>query len=343
MNRKHSNGSNFDKREKSKFEQFKDLVFFDLRIKVVCIFIALIVYVYYQINAFGSETYTVPLDVRSSEVIMVEAGSKVPKVVEVTLKGNKSVLSNISSDNLSAYVDISSKVKAGTYNFFVEVVPDERVLQQLHPLQISVKPEHISLSVEEEMMGYVKVIPTIFGQPAHGYERVSVNVDPTTIEVHGPKSVIENLESVQTEAINIDGVSRNVTGKRVALSDINSFVDVSDIYVTVNVDIQSISERKVISGLVVEFDSLDSDYSIVTKAPSMDITIKGRLLDIENLKKTDFSASANCSAVDGEGNFLVPIFVFAPENVQVVSQTLESISVKAIRKNVEVEAEDILF
>ena len=39
----------------------------------------------------------------------------------------------------------------------------------------------------------------------------------------------------------------------------------------------------------------------------------------------------------------VYVFVFAPENVQVVSQTLESISVKAIRKNVEVEAEDTLF
>ena len=71
----------------------------------------------------------------------------------------------------------------------------------------------------------------------------------------------------------------------------------------------------------------------------MDITIRGKLLDIENLRRNDFSASANCSAVDGEGNFLVPIFVYAPENVQVVSQTLESISVKAIRKNVDVETD----
>mgnify|MGYP002624412295 CR=1 FL=1 len=339
MNKRHSSGNSFEKHEKTKFEQFKELVLSDLRIKIVCIFIAFLICVFYQINSFGAETYTVPLDVKSSDVIMVEAGSKVPKVVEVTLTGNRNILSNISSDNLSAHVDISSKVKAGSYDFFVEVVPDERVLQQLHPLQISVKPEKVTLSVEEEMMGYVKVVPTLLGQPAHGYEQVSVAVDPTTVEVHGPRSVIENLESIQTEAVNIDGVSKNVTEENVALSDVNSFVEVSDKSVSVTVDIQSISERKTITGLVVEYDSLDSDYSIVTKAPSMDITIRGKLLDIENLRRNDFSASANCSAVDGEGNFLVPIFVYAPENVQVVSQTLESISVKAIRKNVDVETD----
>lgn len=343
MNRRHSSRDDFGKAGKSKFEQFKEVLFSDLPVKITCIFIAFLICVFYRISAFGSETYTVPLDIKSSDVIMVETGSKVPRVVEVTLTGNRNTLANISSDNLSAYVDISSKVKAGSYNFFVEVIPDERILQQLHPLQISVKPEQITLSVEEEMMGFVKVVPTIFGQPAHGYEQVSVTVEPTTVEVHGPKSVIENLESVQTEAVSIDGVSKDVSGQKVALSDINSFVDVSDKYVIVNVDIQSISERKTITGLVVEYDSLDSDYSIVTKAPSMDITIRGKLLDIENLKKNDFSASANCSAVDGEGNFLVPIFVFAPENVQVVSQTLESISVKAIRKNVEVEPDETAF
>ncbi|MCR5762230.1 MAG: hypothetical protein K6G00_02475 [Treponema sp.] len=343
MNRKHSNSNDPGNNENPKFKRFKKILFSDLRIKILCIFIAFLIYFFYQINAFGSETYTVPLDVKSSNVIMIEAGSNVPKVVEVTLTGNKSVLSNISSDNITAYVDISSKVKAGSYDFFVEVIPDDRVMQQLHPLQISVKPEKISLSVEEEMTGYVKVLPTLLGQPAHGYEQVSVTVEPTTVEVHGPKSVIENLENVQTKAIDIDGLSKSMTEKNVFLSDINSYVEVFDTIVSVTVDIKPISERKVITGLVVEYDSLDSDYSIVTKAPSMDITVKGRLLDIENLKKNDFSASANCSAIDSEGNFLVPIFVFAPENVQVVSQSIESVSVKAIRKNVDMNEDESPF
>lgn len=326
------------KTKKTRQNSFMDAILKDWRIKIGCIVVALFIYSFYQIDTFGSEIYTLPLNIQSSDTITVKAGSKIPKTVEVTLTGKKKILSNISSDNILAYVDISTKVKSGSYDFFVEVVPDDRVLQLLHPLQMSVRPEKVTLDVEEELMGYVNIVPVLSGQPAHGYEKTSVTVEPSNVEVHGPKSIIEDLESIQTRAVSIDGITKNKS-QEVYLYGINNFVKVDNKPVTVNVQVKPILERKTLTGLNIDYDYLDSEYSIVTKSPLIDITVEGNLLNIENLKNSSFSVSANCSAIDGDGSFIVPVFVFAPENVQVVSQTVESITVKVIRKEIELDSD----
>ena len=330
MNRKHS--------EKSKLGTLQEMFFSNLRYKILCVFIALIIYGFYMTNTYGSKTYVVPLEIKTSEVIMVDSNlNKAPDNVLITLTGSKQELSSdITAGNFSAYVDISPKVKSGTYDFFVEIVPDESVLERVRPMQLSVKPEKVTLSLEESKVGYVKVVPALSGQPAHGYETTSVSFEPTTVEVHGPKSIIDSLESIQTKAVDIDGISKTKTVE-VALTDVNNFVLVDKKPVSVTVGIQPVFERKTLTGLRIEYGDLDPDYSIVTKAPSIDITVEGNLLNIENLRNSDFSVAANCAAVDGEGTFLVPVFVYSPANVQVFEQSIASISVKAIRKNIEID------
>jgi YbbR domain-containing protein len=56
----------------------------------------------------------------------------------------------------------------------------------------------------------VRVQPTIDGEPAPGFEIVSVRSEPETVEVVGPESVLKGLREALTEPVSVSGSTATV-------------------------------------------------------------------------------------------------------------------------------------
>lgn len=57
----------------------------------------------------------------------------------------------------------------------------------------------------------VPVIPQVSGTPAAGFAVVSVTVEPQFVNLTGGSGALDTVQSVQTEAVNIDGASRTIS------------------------------------------------------------------------------------------------------------------------------------
>ncbi|MBQ3799725.1 MAG: hypothetical protein II837_05450, partial [Treponema sp.] len=166
--------------------------------KILCFVIAIGIYAIYQTQRFKSEEFTVPLKVKAPGNLTVKSGYPVPQYVTVSVRTDKDELAGISSSNMETYIDLGSVSAEGSYDFIVNVQPDRR-LSALSPLEISVHPQKISVEVEDEIVRYVPVTPLIADEPAHGYEKGNVFVNPASVMIQGPRSAVEGLTKVQTE------------------------------------------------------------------------------------------------------------------------------------------------
>jgi len=311
--------------------QLHEKLFDHWKEKLCCFIVAIFVYCVFQLQQFDRLELQVPLEIRDSGNLTLKSGFVFPEYVTVRIRAERDSLSGVSADNISAFIDLTSQSREGTYEYRVVTRPNLH-LARLRPLEISVEPEFVSLSVEDKIVRYVPVMPTISGQPHYGYECGVVTVNPTSIEVKGPRTAVEGLSEIQTEEVNIDGATVT-NSKEVGIMNLNSITEIaSDAKVAVTVTVLPIGVSKTFKSLPVAFENINDSLEITNTAFTVDITVDGNQLTLDKVKANSFVAEADCSLVNEPGVFDVPVFIFAPENVSVVSQSIESITVTAVEK-----------
>ncbi|MEF9475993.1 MAG: YbbR-like domain-containing protein, partial [Candidatus Mariimomonas ferrooxydans] len=73
-----------------------------------------------------------------------------------------------------------------------------------------ISPQNIRLFVDEKAEKDVPVRPVILGATFKGFAVDSIEVDPETVKIEGPESVISKIFSVKTEPLDITGVTGSV-------------------------------------------------------------------------------------------------------------------------------------
>ncbi len=299
--------------------------------KLLCFVMAIAIYSFYQIQRFEREEYTVPLEVKAPGSLTVKNGTALPQYVKVSIKADKGDLSGITSGNIGAYIDLSSVSAAGTHDFLVNVKPDRRLFS-LSPVEISVQPQTIRVTVEDEIVRFIPVTATISGKPAHGYESGSISTSPTSIKLQGPRSAVEGIRELQTEEVNLDGATQDVSTE-VGFLQLSDLAHTNqDAKVTVNVAIVPTVTKKTIKDIHISYDNVDPSLNEEHKVDTMEITVEGKLLDLDKLNANSFSAWADCSIHTTPGVFDIPVFVNGGKDVTIVSWSLNTVSVRLTEK-----------
>ena len=318
-----------------KFHEWLDRwIIKDLPIKVFCIVIALFIYNFHRDNSFDKKTFRVRLEVKSTSNMVVKPGSRVPQWILVTVRGNKDQLAGITEDDIEVFVDISQQMTTGVFSFPVYCEPKDR-LAHVDPLEIHHKPENVELDVEEEIVRYVNLTPEVSGQPAHGYERTSVELNPSNIAIRGPKSIVEGLESLATEKLDIDGITADLTKQVEVLNTDKRISVLHDNSVDITVKVTPVISTRTLENLSIVYENLSPSLEIRSRIYTVNITVEGEQLVLERLRNTSFYATADCSLLKTAGTFPVQVFIFSPEEAQVIDQSVSSINVTVAKKYVE--------
>ena len=95
----------------------------------------------------------------------------------------------------------------------------------------------------------------------------------------------------------------------------------------VTVAITPIETSRTIQGTEISYVNVPSGLDISRERKLVDITVKGKQLDLDRMRTNSCSASADCSVATGPGVTDVPVFIQLPNNIKLDSQTIENLPV----------------
>jgi len=219
----------------------KELITRNFGLKALSVFMAM--FLWYSVNFTGSSEVAVEIPIKFEGIpkkyeLLWESN----KTVTVWLTGQRRVVRGVLPDMVSAVVDLSHS-KAGE-SFHQLNFGDLKLPPYVTPRKIS--PNVIRVHLEPLITRDLNVRPVLKGNPAEGFEVVSVGVIPGTIKVEGLRRFLKDEKDISTKPVDITGITGDV--KKEAGLDLNGMnyqLDIDAVTVTVNVkEIQNMTGKK---------------------------------------------------------------------------------------------------
>jgi len=170
-------------------------------VKVLSLAAAVIISIFYRMSSLETRFFTVPLLVESSDTLL--PANSFPRSVKITARGEAEGIQPILAEDIEAYIDLGRYVNEGVYRVPIQIRKKGTALG-VEPLEVSVVPVDIQLLLEQKITRNVNVFPVLRGSVAEGYELTRQSLNPASVIVEGPRSMIDNHIEFNTEAIDLD-------------------------------------------------------------------------------------------------------------------------------------------
>jgi len=123
------------------------------------------------------------------------------QTVEVTLSGPRDAVNRVTPADVSAQVDVRG-ARPGPLT--VSLTPQNITLPSGLRVQ-SIAPASFTLHIDRQVTRRIPVEPQLTGEPAAGAMVGDVEVLPPQVDVVGPQSQVDELESLPTSPVRLDG------------------------------------------------------------------------------------------------------------------------------------------
>ena len=314
-----------------KFREFTAELFSNWPVKLFSIAAAVILYFLFQIFSLDSKSFSVSLQVREGGIFVLT--EQPPAYVRVTVRAKPDKLAVVQKNDIQAYIDTSSVTAAG-----VNSVPVKLELKDfftlMEPLDIQVKPYRLSLSFEKVAYKTVPVTPLFFGTPAEGFETSSWTVSPATVKISGPESVIESVTEVYTGTVDLQG--RNTGFKAPITIEKSSkriqILDVPDSFI--KVDISPRLDTRRFSNLSVQPFNLNAKLKPEQDIQKITLVLSGPKKVLDSFKPHASMVQADFTDIDKSGSYSVPLRIYIPDELSVVSIEPPVLEVELIENTV---------
>ena len=170
-------------------------------VKVLSVAAALIIFIFYRMNNLETRFFTTPLLIQSSETLIPT--SSFAGAVRVSLRGEADGIQPILEEDIEAYIDLTRYINEGIYRVPVQIRKKGSALG-VEPLEISVQPIDIPITLEQRVTKDVYVFPVFHGKVLEGYELTYQSLIPGSVVAEGPRTALDNHFELNTEIINLD-------------------------------------------------------------------------------------------------------------------------------------------
>jgi hypothetical protein len=250
----------------------------------------------------------------------------VPKTLVVTLRGPQGLVRNLEAGHLRYQVDLTEAKQGQTSVDFnaktVGGLPDGVSVVQ-------VSPPAVDIELDRRLEREVRVKETVIGDVATGYKLGVIDVEPRTIQITGPQSLVRQISEVTTDLVDLNGLTQTTQfDVGLALKErMVTTVESTPISVTVNV-----------SAIIVK--KTFNDVPIMARgtgwrptASTAVVTLEGNAADMLELSPEQVSVQVHLPEPVPPGNTLEVRFdKKAPRSgVEVVHQGPGSVRVVAIQ------------
>jgi YbbR domain-containing protein len=190
---------------------------------------------------------------------------------------------------------------------------------QVPNVEIDPERTRVRIAVARELANRtLPLVPNITGLPAAGFRVTSVTVEPLVVTVSGEDATVSQLETAETEPIDVTGRDRDLEATvRVALPSGVSVAgsDTARVVITIGEDTGT---RTFQVGVQLDGESPEISYDL--SQPTVNVTLGGAVAALDAVDAAQLTARADVGALpDSLGPHVVPLVVAAPEGLNVVS------------------------
>ena len=216
------------------------------------------------------------------------------KEIEVSVSGPRSLVLDMEKGSITRQIDLE-KATPGTMvlensNDVIAVPRGVKVLR--------IQPKSVILSLDKLIQRQFPVNPVTSGELAADYILKDIRMEPDSISITGPQTVLEKFEVLRTKVIDIQGLKKS-TEIQVPLELDPVFVDlIGATTITASLDIAVKTVQKTISGFAV---SVRKDGVLQRVTPAT-IAITAKLPQTLIRKKVDLHSLFVVSAEDPQEN-----------------------------------------
>ncbi len=152
-------------------------------------------------------TITMPIELVNLPTDLVIANPSFKQEIEVSLRGPRSLVQGARDQHLSRRVDLS-KVQPGP--FTIQNTSDTINLPRGLSL-VRLQPTNIVLQLDRLSQKNLPIHPVTEGVLTPGYALRHITLSPDNIRVSGPKTLLDSIATLQTKAIDINGLRDTAT------------------------------------------------------------------------------------------------------------------------------------
>ena len=227
---------------------------------------------------------------------------EVPEYAQVRLKGPgralfKTLLLKNFISNFKLVIDLDRISEEYDFylNEYYEHYPQKVVIPPSYELEYIevVYPDSIHISLDEYMVKKLTVKAPLKINPAPGYTLVgNINIYPASIEVAGPREVIQEMKYVSTikDTFLLQDFDINVNLK--VDNQTRSLVEYSQTTISIHQDIQSVSER-IISEIPVKVINVLPNLRLFVNPTTVALTVIGGVDRIAAVNPKDILVTIN--------------------------------------------------
>lgn len=300
--------------------------------KIICLMLAIFLYIFHQVSLVDKKVIVIPLEIIEDGNVM--SVGEIPKNISVVVRAQPDVINTITSTDLKAKVDLNTIAESGTNEVPVIVNVSEKLLVY-DPLEVRVKPETIKIDVEKKIVKYVQIQPSISGEVAEGYMIQSISMNPSSVEVIGPESIVNKTEAIYTTGLIVNNAEKNFTDE-VNYLEINKLITVNNkgpYKATVVVEPQPM--RKEYSGVHIVPRDLAENLEIQTEIPDIDFVIGGTVPVLSKYILGANVVQIDLSSIKEPGSYDIPVKFNLPSNLNLESKSFEHVNLIVVEHKIK--------
>lgn len=275
----------------------------NLRLKLISLGIALLMYFFIAFEAETSTELDVPLKVLTSPGVVLT--TEVPAALQVTYRGTFATLRQLQPGSLAPHVIDLRERAPGPVSITMQ--PDQ--MPRLSGLEaLSVQPSVLTLRLDQVIERQVPIRAEVRGKPATGYMVGETVVSPRRATIGGPTLDVEQVRYVLTRPIDITGATASLTTDVALRSPAYPITLKGSDSVAVTVQIEEDYIERYLRAVPVVLDSKQPGLGL--KTTSVSFSIRGPILAIEALDPKKIRATITIPETD---NLTVGVLELVPE------------------------------
>lgn len=314
-----------------KFKKILEVIIENWPAKVLSFVFAIILVQFYKGSLLEKKYFSVPLVIENSGELVPTV--ILPKTVNVSVWGESSLIAPIREDDIIAFVDFSVFDTEGDYHVSVQTKLKGSAAN-VTPLEIKVDPGELDVKLEKSLTKRVDIKLSLKGSPFKGYEIYETGLDPSSVEISGPVSVVSKINDIFTNNIQMASRKTGFSGY-VDISRTNSLVSVIGTgKIAYSVKIREIAETKTYKNLSVFFEDLDKTLE-VSEPPLGFLTVKGASSILSSWKPPANVLKVSCANILKPGIYNFQVQAVVPGKLELVNAEPKNIQVEIKFKDVD--------
>ena len=306
----------------------------NLHVKAFCLLIAILIYVFHQVSIVESKVLVIPLNVVENGAVL-NVG-ELPSSITIKVRTDVNNISHILNSDIKATVNLDNIQFPGDYEVPVSINISNK-LKEMDPLEISVKPEIVKVSVERKAVKYVAVEPSIVGEVAYGYTIDKIEVDPSFVQVRGPESVLKYLNTIPTTSVNVSNAKTTFSTSAENLQINQKYTIMHKGEYKVTIVISPLTSEKEYPNIPIDIINLNNELEVSNDLGTANVTLYGDLPKLDKFNPSKDFVYVDLSKIQEPGDYELPVSIKQNSNFE-----LKNINVKKVKlhiiENIELES-----